>query len=97
MKSYLANEQTESAMDDSLIRLRAKIARQIAEREATLQPMRDYAVLGGNATPERTYCPVTLAALEQDLCGWKRMAAKLETTVLFEPREHRALRMPRLR
>lgn len=84
-------------MDDSLIRLRAKIARQIAEREATIKPLRESSLLASEASPGRFDRHVALAALEQDLCGWKRIAARLETAVLFEPREHRALRLPPLR
>lgn len=81
-------------MDDSLIRLRAKIAKQIAERESSIEPLRAYAILASATKPEELECHVALAALEQDLSGWKRMAARLETAVLFEPLEHRALALP---
>jgi hypothetical protein len=76
-------------MDDSLKRLQAKIARQIAEREASIQPLRDYAMR--TAAPQSD---VALVALEQELAAWKRMAMRLATLTVYEPRDHRALRLP---
>jgi hypothetical protein len=66
-------------MDDSLERLRAKIAKHISECEAAL------------LTAD------TSDVMAKELASWKRMAARLAQTVLFEPREHRALRLPPLR
>jgi hypothetical protein len=80
-------------MDASLERLQAKIAKQIEQREASIQPLRDYA-LRAAVTSDVSADDLALVALEQELAGWKRMAARLAQTVLFEPREHRALRLP---
>jgi hypothetical protein len=80
-------------MDASLERLQAKIAKQIEQREASIQPLRDYA-LRAAVSSDVSADDLALIALEQELAAWKRMAARLAQTVLFEPREHRALRLP---
>jgi hypothetical protein len=80
-------------MDASLERLQAKIAKQIAQQEASIQPLRDYALRTAHSS-DVTARDVALVAMEHELAAWKRMAARLSQTVLFEPREHRALRLP---
>lgn len=80
-------------MDASLERLQAKIAKQIAQQEASIQPLRDYALHAANSSDGHAG-NVALIAMEHELAAWKRMAARLAQTVLFEPREHRALRLP---
>jgi hypothetical protein len=58
-------------MDDSLQRLQAKIARQIAESEALRV-----------ATNQGD---LALVDLEQDLAAWKRMALRLAHITVYEP------------
>jgi len=83
-------------MDQSLKCLRERIAKQIAAREAALASLRKNA----QAAPtkhDRERILLTLAVLDEELAGWKQIAARIEQTVLFEPRNHRAIRMPALR
>ncbi|MCG7400874.1 MULTISPECIES: hypothetical protein [Caballeronia] len=83
-------------MDESLKRLRERIAKQIAEREATLVSMRESATLA-RTNHDRERILLTLAVLDEELAGWKKIAARVEQAVLFEPRNHRAIRMPAMR
>jgi hypothetical protein len=84
-------------MDDSLERLRAKVARQIEDREAALQPLRELALHRASNEADASIVLDTnlaLVTLEQELAACRRMAARLARLVVFEPREHRALRLP---
>lgn len=83
-------------MDESLNLLMNRVARQIAEREAALASLRESATRAP-AKHERERMLLTLAVLEDELAGWKRIAARIEQAVLVEPRNHRAIRMPALR
>jgi hypothetical protein len=83
-------------MDDSPNPLRKRIARQIAEREAALSPLRACAMRAHSASV-RGRILLTLAVLDQELAAWKEVAARIEQAVLVEPRTHRAIRMPALR
>ncbi|SPB13559.1 hypothetical protein NOV72_00823 [Caballeronia novacaledonica] len=83
-------------MDESLKRLRERIAKQIAEREAALASLRDGAEQA-RTKHDRERILLTLAVLDEELAGWKQVAARIEQAVLFEPRNHRAIRMPALR
>jgi hypothetical protein len=84
-------------MDDSLARLQARLFRQIEEREAALQPLRDFslrrAAEHGDASAVLD-SDIALVTLEQELAACKRMAERLARIVVFEPREHRAVRLP---
>jgi len=83
-------------MDQSLKRLTERIARQIAEREASLVSLRASAELA-QTKHDRERILLTLAVLDDELAGWRQVAARIEQSVLFEPRQHRAIRMPALR
>ncbi|WP_321796901.1 hypothetical protein [Caballeronia sp. J97] len=83
-------------MDESLICLRKKIAKQIAEREAALESLRESATLA-QTKHDRERILLTLAVLDEELAGWRNVAARVEQAVLFEPRTYRAIRMPALR
>jgi hypothetical protein len=83
-------------MDQSLKCLRDRIAKQIAEREAALVPLRESAH-EARTKHDRERILLTLAVLEDELAGWKKIATRIEQAVLFEPRNHRAIRMPALR
>jgi hypothetical protein len=83
-------------MDETLNPLRKRIARQIAEREAALSPLRECA-MRAHSRSVRSRILLMLAVLDQELAGWKEVAARIEQSVLFEPRNHRAIRMPALR
>jgi len=83
-------------MDQSLKCLRDRIAKQIAAREATLVPLRASAQ-EAPTKHDRERILLTLAVLEDELAGWKKIAARIEQSVMFEPRNHRAIRMPALR
>ncbi|SAL09971.1 hypothetical protein AWB71_00127 [Caballeronia peredens] len=76
--------------------LQTRIARQIAEREAALSPLRACAMITRSASV-RSRVLLTLALLDQELAGWKEVAARIEQAALLEPRHHRAIRMPALR
>ncbi|BAN27873.1 hypothetical protein [Caballeronia insecticola] len=76
--------------------LHARIARQIAEREAALSPLRACA-LATESTSARSRILLTVALLDQELAGWKIVAARIEQAAMLEPRTHRAIRMPVLR
>ncbi|WP_244173237.1 hypothetical protein [Caballeronia temeraria] len=77
-------------------RLRERIAKQIAQREAALMSMRESATLAPTKH-DRERILLTLAVLDEELAGWKKIAARIEQAVLLEPRNHRAIRMPALR
>ncbi len=83
-------------MDQSLNCLRERIAKQIAEREVALASLRDSAD-AASTTHDRERILLTLAVLDDELAGWKKIALRIEQAVLLEPRNHRAIRMPALR
>ncbi|WP_244206759.1 hypothetical protein [Caballeronia pedi] len=83
-------------MDESLKRLRERIARQIAQREASLVSLRASAE-HAQTKHDRERILLTLAVLDDELAGWRQVAARIEQAVLVEPRQHRAIRMPALR
>jgi hypothetical protein len=73
-------------MDESLI----------AQREATLGPLRENAMLAPTKH-DRERILLTIAVLDEELAGWKQVAARIEQAALLEPRTYRAIRMPALR
>ncbi|SAK49669.1 hypothetical protein AWB77_01156 [Caballeronia fortuita] len=83
-------------MNESLTCLRTRIAKQIAQREAALDALRQNATLA-STNQDRERILLTLAVLDEELAGWKQVAARIEQSVMFEPRNHRAIRMPALR
>lgn len=83
-------------MDQSLKLLMNRVARQIAERETALASLRENAS-HASTKHDRERILLTLAVLEEELAGWIQVAARIEQAVLFEPRPHRAIRMPALR
>jgi hypothetical protein len=80
-------------MDASPNPLTERVARQIVERQAALSPLRECALRAGSASM-RGHALLALVLLDHELAGWKEVAARLEQAVRFEPRDHRAIRMP---
>ncbi|MFM0323319.1 hypothetical protein [Caballeronia glebae] len=83
-------------MNESLKRLRERIAKQIAQREATLGPLRESA-MHAHTKHDRERILLTIAVLDEELAGWKQVAARIEQAAVLEPRTYRAIRMPALR
>jgi hypothetical protein len=64
-----ANSNDTRVMDDSIARLQAKVAKQIEAREASLKPLRAYALRHAAESSDASERELALIALEQELAA----------------------------